>query len=166
MILARRVAAAAVVLLAVGCINTTAPTGFAFRYQVRAFRCGTTCTTPDSTTQIASAARGDTVWVQHRVDLIAALDSLAPQSATLRPDCAGSVAVVNGSTTVRTLPTPTCADSTYRQAFQLADVDYPRTIVIYTRWVVDPALTPAQYGLRGRVVFRPLLEPVSTFDVQ
>jgi hypothetical protein len=165
-VLTRGPAAALVaVLLGGGCINTAEPTGFIYRYQVRTVSCGTSCSAPGDS-QITSAARGDTVWVEHIVNLIAAIDSFTPQTATLRPDCAENVAVLNGNTTVRSLPTPSCADSTYRMSFQLAGIDYPQTMVVHTRWIVDSALAPAQYGLRGRVLVRPRLEPTTGLDVQ
>lgn len=161
----RRVVALAAVLLGGGCLNTTAPTGFVFRYQLHAFGCDASCDTPGDTA-ITSAARGDTVWLQHVLELIAAVDSVRPQTATLRPDCAENVAVLSGTSTVRRLPAPSCADSTYLQGFQLAGIDYPQTIVAYTRWVVDSGLTPALYGLRGRVMVQPRLEPTFGFEVQ
>ena len=51
---------------AAGCINTTDPILYGFRYQVGAFGCDTSCAVPDTTTApIDSVARGDTVWVLH-----------------------------------------------------------------------------------------------------
>ena len=161
--------AALVVLLGVAvapaCTPTTEATGFIFQYGIAAFGCDTTCATPGAVT-IASAARGDTVWLQHAIVLVGAVDSFTPQLATLRPDCAENVAVVTGNSIVRSLPTPTCADSTYRRPFQLADVDYPRDTIVYTRWVVDAGLVPGGYLLRGRVLVRPRLEPSLGFTVQ
>ncbi|HKC40876.1 MAG TPA: hypothetical protein VKC15_15155 [Gemmatimonadales bacterium] len=164
-----RVAALAALVLGVGalaCVHSTDATGYVFQYGITAFGCDTTCAAPDSTTPIQSAARGDTVWLQHLMILIAAVDSFTPQIATLRRDCAENVAVLAGNTTVRSLPTPTCADSTYEQAFQLAGYDYPHTIATYTRWVVDSQLAPTQYGLRGRLMVRPRIEPTLPFGVQ
>ena len=162
----RRPAAALVaVLLGSGCINTNEPIGFVFQYQVRTFNCGTPCSAPGDS-EITSGARGDTVWLQHTIDLIAALDSFTPQTATVRPDCAENVAVLSGTTTIRSLPTPSCADSTYRKSFQLAGIDYPQTMVVYTQWIVDSSLLPARYALRGRVLVRPRLEPTTGFDVR
>jgi hypothetical protein len=147
------------------CTPTTEATGFIFSYGIGAFGCDTPCATPGAAT-IDSAARGDTVWLQHTMVLVAAVDSFTPQFATLRPDCAGHVAVLSGTATVRTLPTPTCNDSTYGLAFQLANVDYPQTLIAYTQWVVDSDLVPGAYLLRGRVLVRPRLEPVLGFTVQ
>jgi hypothetical protein len=162
--------AALVLLLGVGavapaCTPTTEATGFIFSYGINAFGCDTTCATPGAT-PIDSAARGDTVWLQHAMVLVGAVDSFAPQFATLRPDCAENVAVVAGNSVVRSVPTPTCADSTYRRPFQLAGVDYPNDTIVYTRWVIDAGLVPGGYLLRGRVLVRPLLEPSFGFTVQ
>lgn len=153
-------------VVAVACTPSTEATGFVFQYGIAAFGCDTTCAAPNTSAPIDSAARGDTVWLQHMVVLVAAVDSFIPQVATVRPDCAGNVAVLSGTTTVRTLPTPTCNDSTYRLAFQLADVDYPQTLIVYTQWVVDTLLAPGLYGLRGRVLFHPRIEPTLGFEVQ
>lgn len=154
------------VAVAVGCTPTTSGTGFIFQYGIAAYGCDTTCAAPNTAVSLDSAARGDTVWLQHMMVLIAAVDSFIPQMATLRPDCAGNVAVLSGSVTVRSLPTPTCNDSTYRHSFQLAGVDYPDTLAVYTQWVVDTALAPGFYGLRGRVMVHPRIEPVLGFAVQ
>jgi hypothetical protein len=162
--------AALVGLLGVGavapaCTPTTEATGFVFQYGIDAFGCDTTCATPGAA-PIASAARGDTVWLQHTMTLVAAVDSFIPQVATVRPACAGQVAVVTGGSTVRSVPTPTCADSTLPDSFQLAGVDYPQTVIAFTQWVVDAGLAPGGYLLRGRVLVRPRLEPSLGFTVQ
>jgi hypothetical protein len=167
---ARQIAAAAVVLLAggggVACINSAAPTGFVFQYQVGAYGCDTTCATAGDSA-ITSAARGDTVWVFHLVRLINAIDPAAPQFARLRPTCAENVVILASGTTVRSLPAPAdCPDSTYRQAFTLLGTDWPTTVSWYTRWVVDAALTPGGYAVRGRVMVQPQIEPTFDFTVQ
>ena len=152
---------------AAGCINTTDPILYGFRYQVGAFGCDTSCAVPDTTTApIDSVARGDTVWVLHALSLVAAIDSLTVQVATLRPDCEQNVVVLAGSTVVRTLPTPTCPDSTYHQGFQLAGIDYPQLVVVATPWVVDSTVAPGLYGLKGRVLAQPRLEPVYTIRIR
>jgi hypothetical protein len=166
----RRVASRVAIVLGVGgagaCINTADPTLYSFRYQVGAFGCGTTCAAPDSAAPIESAALGDTVWVLNALSLVAALDSFTVEFATLRPDCEQNVVVLAGTTIVRTLPTPSCPDSTYQQGFQLAGINYPQTVIVSTRWVVDSQLAPGLYGLKGRVLVRPRLEPVYTVRVQ
>jgi len=150
----------------VGCIPPTQGSGFIFQYGIGAYDCDTTCATPNPTAPIDTAARGDTVWLQHAISLIGAADSFRIQMATLRPDCAENVAVLTGSITVRSLPTPTCADSTSSVGFQLAGVDQPQTIVVYTRWVVDSGLAPGAYLVRGRIMVRPRIEPALGFQVQ
>jgi hypothetical protein len=162
----RRVVTLVVVLLGAACIHTTAPTGFTFQYQIRALACDTSCAAPDSTVVVTSAARGDTVWLQHVMSLVGAVDSFTPQAVTLRPDCEVNVLVIAGSTTLRSIPTPTCPDSTYSQWFQLAGIYYPQILVRYTQWVVDAGLAAGSYGVRGHVVVQPRLEPTLTFDVQ
>ncbi len=166
----RIAATAAVVALGgafgLACLNSADPTGFVFQYGIGAFGCDTTCAAPNTAAPIDSAARGDTVWLQHEILLVAAVDSFTPQVATLRPDCAENVAVMTGTSTVRSLPTPSCPDSTYPQGFHLAGIDYPKVIVVHTRWVVDSGLAPGLYGLRGRVLVRPRLEPTFGFQVQ
>jgi len=149
-----------------GCIDTSAPSAYAFRYQISAYACDTSCAAPDSSAQVTFAARGDTVWLQHAMSLVGAADSFTPKVVTLRPDCDVNVLVVVESTILRTLPTPTCPDSTYPQGFQLAGIDYPSSLIVYTRWVVDSQLSPGPYGLQGRVVVQPRLEPRLPFDVQ
>ena len=161
--------AALVVLLGMevvaACTPTTEATGFIFQYGIGAFGCDTTCATPGTAT-IDSAARGDTVWLQHALVLVGAVDSFVPQFATLRPDCAENVAVVTGNNIVQSVPTPTCNDSTYRRPFQLAGVDYPNDTIVYTRWVIEAGLAPGGYLLRGRVLVHPRLEPSLGFTVQ
>lgn len=164
----RRMAVIGAVLLGGGaaCLNTAEPRGFTFRYQIFASGCDTTCAAPGSV-PIDSAARGDTIWLQHVVELIGAVDSVTPQPATLRPDCAENVAVLAGNSTVRSVPTPaTCPDSTFEQNFTLQGITFPSIVVRYNRWVVDPALSPAVYGLRGRVMVQPRIEPIFAFTIR
>lgn len=153
-------------LFVVGCLPTTSGSGFIFQYGIGAYDCDTTCATPNPAAPIDTTARGDTVWLQHAISLIGAVDSFRVQLATLRPDCAENVAVQSGTITVRSLPTPTCADSTHSVGFQLAGVNAPQTIVVYTRWVVDSGLVAGQYLLRGRIMVRPRIEPALGFQVQ
>ena len=165
----RRAVVAAVVVLGAGAVacdaHSTDATGFIFQYALSALPCDTTCATPDSTSSVAAATHGDTVWVRHAMTLVAAIDSFMPQIATLRPGCAGPVAVVSGNTTVRSVPTPTCTDSTVPDTFQLAGVNFPQTVVVYTRWVVDTGLSPGGYLIRGRVMVHPAIEPVVFFTI-
>jgi hypothetical protein len=160
-----RVVPAAAVVLGAACLNTAEPKGFVFRYSIGAYGCDTTCATPGANS-IASAARGDTVWLQHLLELVAAVDSFRPQTTTLRAECSENVAILMGNSAVDTVPTPTCPDSTYQQSFQLKDIDWPAAIVRYTRWVVDSSLTPGLYGLRGRVMVQPRIEPTFGFTIQ
>jgi hypothetical protein len=162
----RRAVAAGAALIAAACLNTAEPTNFAFRYGVAAYACGASCDAPGDSV-ISAAARGDTVWVSHLVELIGAPDSVTPQLARLRPDCAENVAIVTSTTTVRSLPNPaSCPDSTYRWYFALDSIDYPSAVSVYTRWIIDSALTPGTYGVRGRVLVTPRLEPTFGFHLQ
>jgi hypothetical protein len=165
----RRVARAAgggAILLAAACYNFSGPGTFAFQYAVGVYGCDTSCTIPGDSA-ITSAARGDTVWVRHVVRLLGAIDSVTPQLATLRPDCAENVAIVTVAGTVRSLPTvASCPDSTYRMAFALDSVAHPSAIRVDTRWIIDTALRAGTYGVRGRVLVTPRLEPTFGFTVQ
>jgi hypothetical protein len=162
----RRVAVLVAVVLGGACVTTTDPTLYSFRYQIGAFGCDTSCATPDTAALITAAAQGDTVWVLHALSLEDALDTLSVEVARLRPACAQNVVVLAGTSIVRTLPTPSCPDSTFPQGFQLAGIDFPQRVVVATRWVVDSGLAPGLYGLKGRVLVQPLLEPVYPFSVQ
>jgi hypothetical protein len=148
------------------CLNTSGPTNFAFRYGVIAHPCSTTCDTPGDSA-ITSAARGDTVWVSHLVELVDAPTSATPQAARLRPECAENVRLLAVGGTAGSLPAPaTCPDSTYLMSFSLLGIDYPASLSRDTRWIIDSALTPGTYGLRGRVLVSPRLEPTLGFTVQ
>lgn len=157
---------AGAVLASTSCVQSQAPTGFAFGYQLTAYGCATPCDAPGDSS-ISSAARGDTLWISHLVELVSSLDSLRPQGATLRPDCEVNLVVLAGSTTVRSLPAPTiCPDSTYEQTFTLANIAFPRTVTRDTRWIVDSGIPPGTYQVRGRMMVQPRLEPTFTFAIQ
>ena len=154
------------VLASTSCVQSQEPTGFGFGYQLLAYDCATSCDAPGDSL-ISSAARGDTVWLSHLVELVSAVDSTRPQQATLRPDCEVNAVVLAGVNTVRSLPAPaTCPDSTYEQNFTLANIAFPRAITRYTRWIVDSGIPPGTYQLRGRVMVQPRLEPSFTFAIQ
>jgi hypothetical protein len=162
----RRALAAGAILLGAACVGVSEPRNFAFRYAVAAYGCGASCDTPGDSA-VSSAPRGDTVWVSHLVELIGAPDSANPQIARLRPDCAENVVLLAVGGSAGSLPAPTtCPDSTYRMSFSLLGIDYPSSLSRYTRWVIDSALTPGTYGLRGRVLVSPRLEPTFGFTVQ
>ena len=162
----RRWAALATVLLGVGCLNASGPRGFVFQYQIGALDCGADCTVPGDSA-IITASLGDTVWVFHTLTLVAARDSLSTEAATVRPACAENVLLLRGSTTAGKLPNPqTCPDSTAPERFTLKGLTYPSQITRYTRWIVDSSLATGLYGLRGRVMVQPRLEPIYTITVQ
>lgn len=154
----KRVVAAIMVAAGAACVNTTQPRGFVYQYQVGVFGCGADCTEP-GTTAVASAARGDTVWLQHHITLLQSFDS--SHTATVRPDCAENVSIRIGSALRDTVPTPTCPDSLASRSFTLGD-----TLTRFNQWIVDSALAPAVYTLVGRVLVQPRLEPTFGFDVQ
>lgn len=160
----RGVAALLAALGAAAC-SVDNPSTFAFQYGVQVFDCGASCAPGD--TAIAAAARGDTVWVGHAVELILAVSGNTPVPARLRPDCAENVAVLAaGGATVVSLPVPSgCPDSTYRATFTLDGIAYPSAVVRYTRWIIDSAVAPGTYGVRGRVLVTPRLEPIISFTV-
>lgn len=137
--------------------TTTEPTGFLIRYELRAVGCQSTgCASPD-TVGIASAALGDTVWLFHRLSLVAAVGEST--LVTLRPSCAENLTVLRGASLQRTVPaTPSCPDSTYRTFLGFADR--------YTAWVVDSALVPGAYVLRGQVIVQPAIHPQVTFEIR
>lgn len=160
--MARRLAGFAAILLTGGiaCLNSAEPRGFVFRYEIGVYGCDTPCASPD-TARVSSAARGDTVWLRHDIVLVQAVQGTA--DATTRPACTENVAIRSGNTPVRSLPAPaTCQDSTERRAF-LVDTVLTR----FTQWVVDSALTPATtYGVVGRIMVQPRIEPMFAFLVQ
>jgi hypothetical protein len=162
----RRAVGLGAVLTAAACIKTTEPTNFVFRYAIVAVGCDTTCATPGDTA-ITTAARGDTIWVSHVIELLGAIDSVTPQQARLRPDCAENVSIIAAGNAVRSLPTAaSCPDSTYQMSFTLGGVTYPSDVSVFTRWIIDSALTPGTYGIRGRVLVTPRLEPTFGLQVQ
>jgi hypothetical protein len=154
------------ILASTSCVQSQEPTGFSFGYQLSAYACATSCDVPGDSL-ISSAARGDTVWLSHLVELVFAIDSTRPQQATLRAACGVNVVVLAGVNTVRSLPAPAiCPDSTYEQTFTLAGVVFPRSIDRYTRWIVDSGIPPGTYEVRGGVMVEPRLEPSFTFAIQ
>jgi hypothetical protein len=162
----RRALAAGAILLGAACVRVSEPTNFTFRYKVAAYGCSASCDTPGDSA-ITSAARGDTVWVSHLIELLTAHDAVTPQIARLRPDCAENVVLLVVGGTAGSLPAPTtCPDSTYRMSFTLQGSPYPSSLSRDTRWIIDSALTPGTYGVRGRVLVSPRLEPMLAFAVQ
>jgi hypothetical protein len=162
LILTERVATAAVVLLGTAagtaCITSVEPSGFVFQYGIAAFGCDTTCASPGTTT-LDSAARGDTVWLQHDIRLLQSARDGA--EATLRPNCTENVAIRAAVTTVRTIPAPaTCQDSTAPHRFALGEV-----VTRYTQWVVDSGLTPMTYFVVGHLMVQPRIEPLIPFVI-
>ena len=162
----RRWVALAIVVLGAGCLNSTEPRGFIFQYEIGALACATDCTAPGDSA-ITTASRGDTVWVFHTLTLIAAIDSFKTQTATVRPPCAENVVLQRGTTTAGKLPSPlTCPDSTAAERFTLVGFPDPSQITRYTRWIVDSSLVTGSYGLRGRVMVQPRIEPIYSVTVQ
>lgn len=82
------------------------------------------------------------------------------RKATIRPDCALNVVIESPAAPVDTLPTPTCADSLASHNFVLG-----ATLTRFTRWVVDPAMPPANYDIVGRVLVQPRIEPRFIFAI-
>jgi hypothetical protein len=106
------------------------------------------------------------VWLEHIISLLGAVDSLLPETATLRADCAGHIAILNGTIAIRTIPAPTCPDSTFQQDFSLKGITAPQEDTIYTQWAVDSGLTPGLYVVQGRVMVRPRVEPSFAFTIR
>lgn len=149
---------AALFAAGVACVSSAAPRGFVIQYQLRIFSCNSPCTAPD--TGIVSARRGDTVWLQHDVNLVRALEPTA--WARIRPDCAETTLIQSAAgVTVRSVPVPTCPNSTAVHDF-VADSAVSRSIP----WIIDSALTPAIYSIAGRVMVQPRIEPRFSFAVQ
>jgi len=162
----RRSMSLAMILLGAGCLTPSEPRGFIFQYQIGAYGCSTDCSAPGPAA-ISAASLGDTVWVLHTLTLLGAPDSLKPQTARLRPDCAENVALLLGSATAGTLPSAqACPDSTYAQDFSLKGITAPTQINRYSVWIVDSSHATGGYGLRGRVMVDPRLEPVYLLTVQ
>jgi hypothetical protein len=154
----RRSATVMAAVIVAACVNSAAPRGFLIRYQIGVFACNSPCTAPD--TAIASARRGDTIWLQHDVRLLQALEPTA--RARIRPDCAENAAIQSATgATVRSVPAPTCPDSIALHDF-VADSSVIRSIP----WIIDSALTPAVYNVVGRVLVQPRVEPSFRFTVQ
>ena len=150
----------AALLVGVACINDVAgPRQLVLQYQITALGCDTPCIRPNRT-PVTSAARGDTVWIEHVIQLAGTLDTTF--AATVRPDCAENVAIEFGDSTVATAPVPaTCPDSTFQQEYA--------TFVPVTRqtlWPVDAALSPGFHVIVGRILVAPLAEPKLGFTVQ
>lgn len=152
-------------LVAAACVSTQEPKIFTFQYGLAVYGCDTSCVVPGPTA-LDSATRGDTVWLYHLVQLVGAVDSVTPQSATLRPDCAVNVVRAMGGDTVGIAGPATCPDSSYTQQFTLSGVTFPPAIDRYTRWVVDSATTPGTYVLIGRVMVQPRITPAFSFPIK
>lgn len=144
-------------MVAVSCLNTADPGRFVMQYAIGAYGCGADCTTP-STTSIATAARGDTVWLKHDIALVSASDTI--RRVSVRPDCNLNVVIESPTVAVDTLPTPTCPDSIASVQFVLGAI-----VTRYTRWVVDSSLAPAIYDVVGRVMVQPRIEPRFLFTI-
>lgn len=156
----RRLVRIATLLAAAGiaCLDSSDPSGFVFQYQIGVYGCDTDCAAP-GTIPLSSAARGDTIWLRHDIVLLQATDTI--KQATLRPDCAGGVWVQFGAATRDTIPTATCPDSTAPRDFTLGT-----PVTRFHQWIVDSALTPAVYGVVGRLLVQPRIEPRFAFTIQ
>lgn len=149
----------AALLLAVGCIEVAGPSSAVLRYQITALGCDTPCIRPNRT-PIDSAFRGDTVWIEHVIELFSTADTAFV--ATIRPDCRENVAIEFGDSIVASVPAPeTCPDSTVPQSFVN---NAPLTRL--TRWPVDTGLTPGFQVIVGRILVQPNVEPKLGFTVQ
>jgi hypothetical protein len=156
-----RVASALSVITAAGvaCVNSQAPKGFTVQYAIAVYGCATNCSEPGAET-LASAARGDTVWVRHDVLLLRALEPRA--LAQVIPDCGENATVVTPSgAPVVSLPPPTCPESVETHDFVVDSL-----ITRLDQWVIDPSVSPAPYAVVGHILQRPLLEPYLSFTVQ
>jgi hypothetical protein len=152
------VAAAA---LGAGCLHTNAPKGFTVQYAIGIYGCAVSCQTPGSQL-IASAVRGDTVWVQHVVSLITALEPTA--LGRVLPECESHTTVENGRGLVFVaLPTSTCPDSVESHDFVADSV-----VTRLDQWVIDSSLADTgntAYAIVGHVLQKPLLEPRFLFTI-
>lgn len=152
----------AALLLAVGCIEVAGPSSAVLRYQITALGCDTPCIRPNRT-PIDSAFRGDTVWIEHVIELFSTADTTFV--ATIRPDCRENVAIevgTSGDSIVASMPAPeTCPDSTVPQSFVN---NTPLTRL--TRWPVDTGLTPGLHLIVGRILELPRVEPKLGFTVR
>ena len=155
----RHFLAFAALLVGVACINVAEPRQLVLRYRITALGCDTPCIRPNRT-PVDSAARGDTVWIEHVIELAGTLDTTF--EATVRPDCAENVAIEFGGGIVAKAPAPeTCPDSTASQVFEAQT-----PVVRLTRWAVDTGLMPGFHVIVGRVMVQPNLEPRLEFTVQ
>jgi len=155
----RYLVAFAALLVGVACINVAEPRQLILRYRITAFACDTPCIGPIRT-PIDSASRGDTVWIEHVIELAGTLDTTF--EATVRPDCRENVAIEFGGGIVATAPAPpTCPDSTAPQVFEAGT-----PVVRLTRWGVDAGLTPGGHVILGRIMVEPSLEPRLAFKVR
>jgi len=150
----------AVLLLGLACINDVSePRQLLFQYRITALGCDTPCTRPNRTT-ITSAARGDSVWIEHVIELVGTFDTI--YTATVRPDCTENVAIELSDSVVATAPASvTCQDSTAQQVFSTFV-----PVIRQTLWPVDTALTPGFHVIVGRILVQPLTEPRLGFTVQ
>jgi len=155
----RYLMAFAPLLLGLACINVAEPRQLLLRYRITALGCDTPCTRPNRTA-ITSAARGDSVWIEHVIELVGTLDTT--YTATVRPDCTENVAIEVGDSVVATVPaSATCQDSTAQQVFSTFV-----PVIRQTRWPVDAALTPGFHVIVGRILVQPPTEPRLGFTVR
>lgn len=148
----------AALLLGLSCINVAEPRQLFLQYRVTALGCDTPCNRPNRTV-ITSAARGDSVWIEHVIELIGTVDTTV--TGTVRPDCTENVAIEVGDSVVATVPaSPTCQDSTAQQAFATFV-----PVIRQTLWPVDSALTPGLHVIVGRILVQPPTEPKLGFTV-
>jgi len=149
----------AALLLGLACINVAEPRQLLFQYRITALGCDTPCTRPNRTA-ITSAARGDSVWIEHVIELVGTLDTT--YTATLRPDCTENLAIEVGDSVVATVPASgTCQDSTVQQVFATFV-----PVIRQTLWPVDAGLTPGLHVIVGRILVQPSTEPHLGFTVQ
>lgn len=149
----------AALLLGLSCINVAEPRQLFLQYRITALGCDTPCNRPNRTV-ITSAARGDSVWIEHVIELIGTVDTTV--TGTVRPDCTENVAIEVGDSVVATVPaSSTCPDSTEQQAFATFV-----PVIRQTRWPVHPALTPGLHVIVGRILVQPPTEPKLGFTVQ
>jgi len=148
----------AALLLGLACINVAEPRQLVLRYGITVLGCDTPCNRPNRTA-ITSAARGDSVWIEHVIELVGTLDTT--YTATVRPDCTENVAIELSDSVVATVPAATCQDSTAPQVFSTSV-----PVIRQTRWPVDAGLTPGFHVLVGRILVQPPTEPKLGFTVQ
>jgi len=155
----RHFLAFAALLVGVACINVAEPRQLVLQYRITALGCDTPCIRPNRT-PVDTAARGDTVWIEHVIELVGTLDTTI--EGTVRPDCTENVAIEFEDSTVATVPAPaTCPDSTAPHEFSTFV-----PVTRQTRWPVDTALTPGFHVIVGRILVAPLAEPKLGFTVR